>query len=72
MTSSDINYEDMLLKRFRITESVIEEARKYNKEHGIDEATSNANLVFTKTNKQNKYHKTTREFMQKLRAVVKF
>jgi hypothetical protein len=47
----------MLLKRFRITESVIEEARKYNKEHGIDEQTSNANVVFTKTNRQKKYER---------------
>jgi hypothetical protein len=55
-----IDYEDMLLKRFRIAESVIEEARKYNKEHGIDEQTSNANVVFTKTNKK-KYERWLRQ-----------
>jgi hypothetical protein len=53
----EIDYEYMLLKRFRIVESVIEEARKYNKEHGIDEQTSNANVVFTKTNKQKSYER---------------
>jgi hypothetical protein len=53
----EIKYEDMLLKRFRIVESVIEEARKYNREHGIDEQTSNANVVFTKTNKQKSYER---------------
>jgi hypothetical protein len=53
----EIDYEDMLLKRFRVVESVIEEARKFNKEHGIDEQTSNANIVFNKTRKQKKYER---------------
>jgi hypothetical protein len=51
------DYEDMLLKRFKIAESVIEEARKFNREHGIDEQTSKANVVFTKTNQQKKYER---------------
>ena len=53
----EIDYENMLLKRFRIVESVIEEARKFNQEHGIDEQTSKANVVFTKTNRQKKYER---------------
>jgi hypothetical protein len=53
----EIDYEDMLLKRFRITESVIEEAKKYNSEHGIDEAASKANVVFNKTNRQKEYER---------------
>lgn len=54
---TEIDYEDMLLKRFRITESVIEEAKKFNRDHGIDEATSKANVVFNKTNRQKKYER---------------
>jgi hypothetical protein len=50
-------YEDLLLKRYRIVESVIEEARKFNSDHGIDDATSKANAVFTKTNQQKKFER---------------
>lgn len=56
--NSDVTYyEALLLKRFRDTESVIEEARKFNREHFVDEATSNANVVFKKTNKQKSYER---------------
>jgi hypothetical protein len=54
-------YEDLLLKRFRIVESLIEEARKFNRDHGIDEATSKANVVFNKTNRQKKYERWLRQ-----------
>jgi hypothetical protein len=47
---TEIDYEDMLLKRFRIVESVI----------------------FSEDSGSEMCHKTTRKFMQKLRAVVKF
>jgi hypothetical protein len=53
----EIDYEDMLLKRYRIVEEVIEVARNFNKEHNIDEQTSKANVVFNKTNRQKKYER---------------
>jgi hypothetical protein len=55
--TAPVDYEDMLLKRFRIVESVIEEARKFNEEHGIDDATSKTNVVLTKTNRQKQYER---------------
>lgn len=53
----EIDYENMLLKRYRIVEEVIEVARNFNKEHNIDEQTSKANVVFNKTNRQKEYER---------------
>lgn len=50
-------YEDLLLKRYRIVESVIEEARKFNRDHGVDDDISRANIIFTKTNRQKEYER---------------
>jgi hypothetical protein len=57
----EIDYEDMLLKRFKITESVIEEARKFNSDHGIDEATSKMYVDFTIHPLQKKYQRWLRQ-----------
>ena len=56
-----IDYEDMLLKRFRITEAVIEEARKFNREHGVNEATSNMYVDFTTHALEKKYQRWLRQ-----------
>jgi hypothetical protein len=52
-----VDYENMLLKRFRIVEEVIEVAKDFNRDHGIDDATSRANVVLTKTGRQKKYER---------------
>jgi hypothetical protein len=60
-TTAEIDYENLLLKRFRIVGETIEVAKIFNQEHGIDDATSRANAVLTKTNKQKKYERWLRQ-----------